>query len=136
MQERYRRLQGILTWNMAVDFKARQWEARKSLNEIDKLLQESQRRRAALERAQQDTPKEFNAYDQRIRALAPRIAQLRARTEALARAQEAYLGELAIAELRLQQERLAVYLTQARFAVAQTYDRSSDTGEAPAVTTP
>lgn len=130
-QERFRRLEGLLIWNMAVDFKARQWESRKSLNELDRLLQESQTRRAALERAQQETPARFRAFDERIGALAPRIAQLRSRTQELARAQENYLGELAIAELRQQQERLATYLTQARFAVAQTYDRSSD-GSAPA----
>lgn len=129
-QERFRRLQGLLTWNMAVDFKARQWEARKSLNELDSLLQESDSRRVALERAQRETPSHFREFGERIEALAPRIQRLRARAQELARAQENYLGELAIAELRQQQERLATYLTQARFAVAQTYDRSSD-GAAP-----
>lgn len=125
-QERFRRIQGLLTWNMAVDFKARQWEARKSLNELDGLLQESESRRVALELAQRETPARFRTFGERIEALAPRIQQLRARAQELARAQENYLGELAIAELRQQQERLATYLTQARFAVAQTYDRSSD----------
>lgn len=129
-QERFRRLQGLLTWNMAVDFKARQWEARKSLNELDHLLQDSQMRRVALELAQRETPGRFREFGERIEALAPRIERLRARAQELARAQENYLGELAIAELRQQQERLATYLTQARFAVAQTYDRSSD-GTAP-----
>ena len=124
-QERFRRLQGLLVWNMAVDFKARQWEARKSLNELDHLLQESQARRVALEQAQRETPGLFRAFGVRIEALAPRIARLRVRAQELARAQETYLGELAVAELRQQQERLAAYLTQARFAVAQTYDRSS-----------
>lgn len=135
-QERFRRLEGILVWNMAVDLKARQWEARKSLNELDDLLQESRARRAALEQAQQETPRHFNALDERVRALAPRIAQLRNRAQELTHAQEAYLGELAITELRRQQERLAAYLTQARFAVAQTYDRSSDASAPAAAETP
>lgn len=130
-QERFRRLEGLLTWNMAVDFKARQWEARKSLNELDRLLQESQNRRVTLEQAQRETPGRFREFGERIEALAPRIARLRARAQELARAQENYLGELAIAELRQQQERLATYLTQARFAVAQTYDRSSDSSAPP-----
>jgi len=125
-QDRYRMLQGILRWNIAVDFKARTWESRKALNDLDHSLQETHKRRTALEHAQQETPKSFNGFEDRIRVLAPRIAQLRERTQTLAAAQEAYLGELAVAELRQQQERLAMYLTQARFAVAQTYDRSTD----------
>jgi len=127
-QERYRLLRGLLTWDIAADFTSRLWQARKSLNELDRLLQEAGTRRSALERAQQETPRTFDAFDARIRALTPRIAQLRGRAQELTRAQEAHLGELAIAELRLQQERLAAYLTQARFAVAQIYDQSSSQG--------
>jgi hypothetical protein len=89
------------------------------------LLLETQSRRTALEQAQQEEPRRFDAFDSRIRALAPRISFLQGQARELARAQEAHLGELAIAELRRQQERLAEYLTQARFAVAQIYDQSS-----------
>lgn len=124
-QERYRLVHGLLTWNMATDFKSRLWQARKSLNELDRLLQESQARRSALVQAQLDEPRRFDAFGSRIRALAPRIATLQKQAQELARAQETHLGELAIAELRQQQERLAAYLTQARFAVAQMYDQSS-----------
>ncbi len=124
-QERYRLLRGLLNWDIATDFSTRVWQARKVLNELDQLLQEAEARRAGLERAQQETPRRFEAFDVRIRALSPRIAQLRDRAQELARAQAAHLGELAVAELRQQQERLATYLTQARFAVAQIYDQSS-----------
>lgn len=124
-QERYRLVHGLLTWNMAADFRSRLWQARKSLNELDRLLLETQSRRTALEQAQQEEPRRFDAFDSRIRALAPRISFLQGQARELARAQEAHLGELAIAELRRQQERLAEYLTQARFAVAQIYDQSS-----------
>ena len=125
-QERYRMLHGVLVWNIASDFKARVWDTRKSLNDLDRSLQETHKRRAALEQAQQETPSRFSGFDERIRALTPRIAQLRSQAQTLVQAQETYLGELAVTELRQQQERLATYLTQARFAVAQTYDRSSD----------
>jgi hypothetical protein len=127
IQERYRLVRGLLTWNMATDFKSRLWQSQKSLNELDRLLQETQTRRSALERAQQEEPRRFDAFSARIRALAPRIAALQKQARELARAQETHLGELAIAELRQQQERLATYLTHARFAVAQIYDQSSGT---------
>lgn len=123
--ERYRVLRGLLNWDIASDFSSRVWQARKAQNELNQLLDEAQARRAALTQAQQEMPRQFEALDVRVRNLAPRIAQLRGRAQALARAQEGHLGELAVAELRQQQERLAAYLTQARFAVAQIYDRSS-----------
>jgi len=126
IQERYRLVHGLLTWNMATDFKSRLWMARKSLNELDRLLQETQTRRSALEQAQQEEPRRFDAFATRIRALAPRISSLQEQARELARAQEIHLGDLAIAKLRQQQERLAAYLIQARFAVAQIYDQSSD----------
>ena len=124
-QERYRLLRGLLNWDIATDFHSRVWQARKALIELDRLLQEAEARRAALEYARQETPRHFDAFDVRIRALTPRIAQLHSRAQELARAQETHLGELAVAVLRQQQERLATYLTQARFAVAQIYDQSS-----------
>lgn len=124
-KERYHLLRGLLTWDVATDFNARVWQARSSLNELDRLLEETQARRAALEQAQQETPRKFEAFAQRIQALRPRIVQLQKQTQELTRAQEAHLGELAIIALRYQQERLATYLTQSRFAVAQIYDQSS-----------
>ena len=128
-QERYRLVHGLLTWDMATDFKSRLWQAKKSLNELDHLLQETQTLRLALEQAQLEEPRRFDAFAVRIRALAPRISTLQDQTRVLTRAQETHLGELAIAELRQQQERLADYLTQARFAVAQIYDQSSAAGQ-------
>jgi len=123
--ERYRLVYGLLTFDIATDFKARIWQARKSLEELDRVLHEADVRRAALERAQQEEPRAFDAFGARIRELVPRIAQLRSRAQELTHAQEVHLGELAIAELRQQQERLATYLTQVRFAIAQIYDQSA-----------
>jgi hypothetical protein len=124
-QERYRMLQGLLTWDIATDYPSRLWQAKQSLIELDKALDDARSWREALDRSRQTEPVAFDAFDVRIRALTPRIAQLRARTQELARAQEAHLGELAITVLRQQQERLATYLTQSNFAVAQIYDQSS-----------
>jgi hypothetical protein len=60
--------------------------------------------------------------------MAPRVATL-------AQQQRAAVQELAVAALLEQKERLAAYGTQARFAVAQIYDRASvarEGGRAPA----
>ena len=44
---------------------------------------------------------------------------------ALSDEQQLGIQELAVAELQRQKQRLAVYATQAQFAVAQLYDRAT-----------
>jgi hypothetical protein len=44
----------------------------------------------------------------------------------LTQAQQTALQDIAVAELTRQKERLAGYATQARFSVAQLYDRAND----------
>jgi hypothetical protein len=67
--------------------------------------------------------------DKRIKALIPRVA-------ALSQEQQQVVQELAVAELTQQKERLAGYATQARFAVAQLYDRANQTRDADHATKP
>ncbi len=47
------------------------------------------------------------------------------RVASLIQEQQGQVQELAVAELGRQKERLAVYSTQARFALAQMYDRAA-----------
>jgi hypothetical protein len=124
-RDRVRLLRGLLQWDIASDFTLRLWQAKKSLQDADRLLREAAGRRAALVRAQQDAPREFDDFAQRIRASRARILALRASAQDLLVAQEAHIGALAVATLQQQHERLGAYVTQARFAVAQIYDQSN-----------
>jgi hypothetical protein len=124
-RERARLASGALTWQLAQDYPARLWEAQKALGIADAELDEAGRRQAALEQAQRDEPVRFEKFAQRIAALHPRIQALIPRVAALSREQQGQVQDLAIAELTRQKERLAVYATQARFAVAQLYDRAT-----------
>jgi len=65
------------------------------------------------------------AFAARIAQLEQRIQALTPRAVALAREQQEQIQELAVAELLRQKQRLAAYATQARFAVAQLYDRAT-----------
>lgn len=126
--ERYRRVAGALAWELAREHPVRVWEAKKGLVAIERGLTEARGREAALAQAQRDEPARFDAFDVRIRALGPRIDALLPRTVALAREQQAVVQDLAVAELTRQKERLATYTVQARFAVAQLYDRATVSG--------
>jgi hypothetical protein len=125
-RERVRLAAGALTWQLAQDFPDHLWAAKKGLQAIADQLDQAQRRDAALAVAQRDEPARFEAFAKRIEALAPLLQAMTARVAALSQQQQTAVQNIAVAELTRQQERLAGYSTQARFAVAQLYDRAND----------
>lgn len=124
--ERVRVLQGLMTWDLSQSYPDRLWQVKKSLAELDRMLDDARSWREAIARSRDTVPREFDAFEARIRDLEPRIRALQQRARDLARAQSEYLGSLAVSELTAQRERIVTYLTQVRFAVAQIYDQSSD----------
>lgn len=116
---------GALTWQLAQQYPQRVWDARRALARVDVDLAEARRRDAALAQAQKDEPAKFAAFAGRIDGLGGRIDSLIPRVAALSREQQHAVQDIAVAELSRQKERLAVYATQARFAVAQLYDRAN-----------
>jgi hypothetical protein len=127
-REKLRLLRGLLTWDVAYDFKPRLWQAKVDLSELDRELAATRVRQEALQHAQADAPKSFAGYGARIVLLRDRIARLQTQTRTESAEQGHYLEGLAVAELSAQKERLAAYLTQARFAVAQMYDEATNAG--------
>ena len=124
-RERAARVAGALTWELARDHAPRAWNATKGLQSIDAELAQARARNAALVQAQRDEPARFVAFGKRIAALEPRIKALLPRVLALGSEQQQVLQDVAVAELTRQKERLAGYTQQARFAVAQLYDRAN-----------
>ena len=124
-RDRARLATGALTWQLAQDYSTRVWEAKKDLKIINDGLAEAQRRDAALAQAQRDEPARFDLFDKRIKALTPTLDVMIPRVAALSKEQQIVLQDIAVAELTRQKERLAAYSMQARFAVAQLYDRAN-----------
>ncbi len=123
-EDRLRLASGVLAWQLSQSANDRERALRKSLGEIDTQLGEVQRRDAELAEAQKTEPQRFAAFEARIAAIDPRIAALSPRVVALAREQREAAQQIAIAELEQQLQRLQGYETQARFALAQLYDRA------------
>ena len=124
MGERMRRVAGALSWQLAQEFPAKVWEAKKALTTIDLQLAQAKAHEAALTQAQVDEPARFERFAKRIDELKPRLQALMPRVAALSGEQQQAAQGIAVAELASQKERLAVYTTQARFAVAQLVDRA------------
>jgi hypothetical protein len=125
-KERARLAAGVLTWNLAQQHKPRLWDAQKAMKITDAELAEATRRDAALAQAARDEPQRFADFAKRLAELDGRVKALIPRVAALSREQQGEVQELAVAELVTQKERLAAYSMQARFAVAQLYDRATD----------
>ena len=130
LAERYRRLRGVLLWDLTSEFKPRLWQAQQSLAALDEELVQYEKRRNALETAQRELPSILDGFESRIDGLRSRIGVLRASLAGVSAEQERYLAALAVAELEGLKERIATYLTQARFAVAQIYDEAASKEEA------
>jgi hypothetical protein len=125
-RERLRLTRGALTWQLAQDFPERLWAAQKNLKDINTQLDLAERRDAELGQTQQQEPQRFDAFGTRIATMAPRLQALSAQVASLSAQQKTRVQDIAVAELTRQQERLAEYASQARFAVAQLYDRASN----------
>lgn len=130
LRERTRLVAGALEWRLTQEYAARSWDAQKDIKTIDAELALAQQRVAAVARAQVEEPARHEAFAKRIAELTARIKGLIPRVAALSNEQGREVQELAVAELSRQKDRLATYSQQARFSVAQMYDRA--TSETPA----
>ena len=124
-QQRVRLARGALLWQLAEDYTQRDWDARKALQDIAAQLARAQQLEAELQQAQHDEPARFDQLAQRITAIAARINATLPRIAALTAEQQQAVQDIAVAELSHEQSLLTAYATQARFALAQLYDRSS-----------
>jgi hypothetical protein len=73
----------------------------------------------------------IDGFTRRIRQARERLPAIERRIAALRSEQARQLEALAVAELERQKQRLATYLTQARFSIAQIYDQASRAKEQP-----
>ena len=68
-RERYRLAAGAMTWQLAQQYPARLWEAKKGQKVMETQLAEAHRRDAALAQAQKDEPVRFDKFAERIATL-------------------------------------------------------------------
>jgi len=135
-RDKIRLMKGVLYWRLDASFKQRSYAERRALRSLDGALNEAQNRWVRVQHARASMPSNTGEFADRIAALAARIAQLR---ESLARStlqQNRYLEQLASQALLEQKDRLAAYEVQARFALADIYDRAGAASPSDAVPGP
>ncbi len=125
LRERFRLLKGVMYWRMAQSFKARLWNERRSVKELEASLVETEKRAVLVRRARAGMPGNTGAFAGRVTAVGERMDQLQQRLAALSERQNRYLQALAIRELQAQKRRIEIYQIQARYELAAIYDKST-----------
>lgn len=126
MREMHRLMRGVMYWRLSASFKARLWNERRSVKELEADLKETQRRSVLVRQARDSIPSNNGAYAGRVAAIRARIDQMQERLGAASQKQNRYLQALAIRELEGQKLRISTYQIQARYELAAIYDRAAN----------
>ena len=78
MRDKQRLMTGVMYWRLAESFKARVWNERRSVKELEADLKETQRRAVLVQQARQATPANTGQYAVRVAALRARMDGCRA----------------------------------------------------------
>jgi TolA-binding protein len=130
LRERVRLLKGVMFYQLTDAFKARQWQERRTLKDLDLALHEAQSRWIRVDKARHSVPNNNGEFAARLAALKARISELQGRLASAQKAQQGYLQQIAVAELSDQKDRLDAYEVQARFALATMYDKAANSESA------
>jgi hypothetical protein len=120
-----RLIKGVMFYRLNESFSARLWQQQRTLKDLDLTLHDAQSRFIRVERARKSAPDNTGDFATRVAALQARISSVRVRLAAVQQRQKAYLAQVAEGELEHQKDRLGTYGVQARFALANMYDRAA-----------
>ena len=124
LRDKQARLRGLILWEVDANYKARLRSAQKNLLEIEAPLLEARSLAARAQSAFASAPAAFEGFDGRIVTMRERVHDSQAKVDSTLAAQGAWITRLAQADLTLRKQRVDAYLVQARFALAQTYDKA------------
>ena len=123
-QARVQHLQGVLTWRLYTEYPERLTQAHKNLHELNADVAVLQEQYTAYVRARQAAVHSYAGYDQSIRGLRTHVGEALERVTTLLARQGHVIEAVAIDELNTRRQRLEAYQVQARYAVADSYDRA------------
>ncbi len=122
--QRAARLRGALTWRLETEYHARLTQAHERLFELDQHVDALKARYDAFVRARQAATHSFVGYDAGIARLRDRVNSALQRVTIVMARQGHAIETVAINQLKSRRERLVAQQTQARYAVADSYDRA------------
>jgi hypothetical protein len=125
MRDKWRLERGVMYWRLSESFKARLWNERRAVKELEASLIETQKRALLVKQARAGVPTNTGEFATRVAAIRARMDRLQQRLATLSERQNRYLQALAIEELERQKQRIETYQIQARFELAAIYDKAT-----------
>jgi predicted negative regulator of RcsB-dependent stress response len=122
---RIHRLKGVITWSLETEYHERLTQFDRHLTELNEALAVLSAEYEAFVRTRQAATHSYEGYDTPIARLRTRVAQKRETVDRLMARQGHILEVVAIDELNARREHLEASLDQARYAIADSYDRAA-----------
>jgi hypothetical protein len=130
MRERASRLSGVLSFTLAIEYHERLTAYYEHLEELGAEIELMTAQYESFVRARQAAVHSFEGYDVPLRRLRTRVGTAMTSVDLLMSRQGYLLERVAVDELLARRERLNFYQDQARFALADSYDRATKAREA------
>src|SRR5499433_3840532 len=125
LRQRAARLRGALTWRLETEYNERLTAAYAHLNELNAPVDALNRQYDAFVRTRQAATHSYVGYDVQIARLRERVDEALQRVDVLIARQGHMIESVAINQLEARRERLAAQQTEARFGIADSYDRAA-----------
>jgi tetratricopeptide (TPR) repeat protein len=125
LRERTDRLRGALTWRLETDYQERLTTAYVHMKESNAQVDALNRQYDAFVRTRQAATHSYVGYDAQIAQLRERVGDALQGVENLMNKQGQMIETVAIHQLEARRERLVDQQNQARYGVADSYDRAS-----------
>jgi ribosomal 50S subunit-recycling heat shock protein len=125
LRQRASRLRGALTWRLETEYHERLTAAHVHLNELNVHIDALTRQYDVFVRTRQAAQHSYVGYDVQIERLRERVGDALQRGNTLMARQGHMIETVAINQLTARRERLVAQQTQARYAVADSYDRAA-----------
>ena len=125
LRQRAARLRGALTWRLETEYNERLTAAHKDLSGLNAPVDALTRQYDAFVRTRQAATHSYVGYDIQIARLRERVGDAKQRVEDLMDRQGQMIETVAINQLQARRERLVAQQTEARFGIADSYDRAA-----------
>jgi len=123
--QRTQRLKGLLTWTLHTEYHERLTEFDRNLRTLDEAMAVVQAQYEEFVRARQAATHSYEGYETPISRLRTRVSTAVQKVDLLMARQGRQLELVAINELMARRGRLENYRDKARFALADSYDRAT-----------
>jgi hypothetical protein len=125
LKQRARRLHGVLTWTLDMEYHERLTRFDRDLRELQSVIETMTAQYESFVRARQAAVHSYEGFEVPIRRLRTRVDSAASTIQLLMARQGHIIERVAVDELVARRDRLSQYLDEARFALADSYDRAT-----------